>query len=353
LFKVTNKCDVVPEVLTTLRSGYMVESVSPDHVDRLCDRAADAILDAFVKIDPLARTGIEIVVNSRIALLTGEVSVVGLTESKINEIGLTVFRSFLDVAGYGGIPIQPLLRHQDSELTIASAKGAGDQSICVGFATDRTRELVTSEHLAARALSQKLWELSHSEPRVGRDGKVIILGSDSGLEAYIRWQNDGSDIAKDIILDAASSCNCAHAKLNLGASFVHGSFRVDTGVLGRKLVCDAYGTCVPIGGGAISGKDASKVDRFGNYTARWAACELVRQFGGDALVWLAYTLGCPEPVAASFRCLTASKILSGVIQPSEMAVDVVRRKFGLYETCSGFFEQIATRGHFGWGYPWD
>lgn len=337
------------------RTPQISEYVSPNHCDKVCDRIGDRILDALLVVDPNCRAGIEVIgFNGRI-LIAGEAWSKSVGISEINEIATREAAWVIAEVGDSEMEICSQIRNQDSTIQIASRQGAGDQAVCVGFASAESSDLMPREHSLARILTLRLLHQASGSTRIGTDGKVVVEVSGFRSEAWIRWQILAAEkSAYALLTDTAHECGIETVHVDEDVEFRTNRFQADTGVLGRKLVSDHYGSRVPIGGGAISGKDASKPDRTGNYAARHVACETVRSCGGRALVFLAYTIGHDAPVLGGGICSDSEhNVRQLTLNLSELSISSLTERFDLRNREFGSFYDLATQGHFGRDLPWD
>ena len=328
------------------------EVVSQFHCDKVADQIADAALDALLKEDVNSRTGLEVVVSQHSVLITGQVTSTTDPQrqrSMVEDAATAVLHD----ARYPVLPIRVELRPQSEAIRQSASGGVGDQAVCVGFATCETTELVAENQLIARSVVESIVRESECGNAIGRDGKIVVWKGAGSRRASIRWHTVHSpQDAEKAIIEIARNANIKEVTVNVGASFTEGSLEADTGVSGRKLAMDFYGTGVPIGGGALSGKDASKPDRTGNYAARAAACDLARDCNGWAIVWLVYSTGVDIPVTARFlQGSCGPKMRVGSLVPEEFAISNMSEVFGLRGAV--LFRTLAAKGHFGRGYPWE
>jgi len=339
--------------LLSKNSFRFCEFVSPDHCDKICDRIADKILDEFIIIDKDFRSGIEVIGSNGEIIIRGEVSLKGVDLNDVNNIALNSAKKVLSDINENDFVINCKLRAQDFTLNKASALGAGDQAICMGYATDETKDLMPKEYILARNITFGVFKESLKVNYLGSDGKILLFGNDK-WDVWIRWNiinkvKEGMRTIENVIRKYAIQ----KIQINCYAEFENSRFSVDTGVLGRKIVHDQYGMRIPIGGGAISGKDPSKIDRSGNYGARWYACEIVRKYGGQALVWLGYTLGRDDPIFAKFIHIIDDKMRSGDLKKSLFSLKSLIERFELDIPKKNRFYDLATFGHYGRNLPWD
>ncbi len=318
-----------------MSSYKTAESVSPKHPDKLCDQISDAILDAYLKLDPRARVAVETVGGH------GEIFVVGeVTASHKIDIAPIVKRLA------GEVKLRQKIVHQSSEIASGvDTGGAGDQGIMVGYATAETAELLPLEVVLARQLNQLLyqsWPYDGKTQITLKDGKIVgVVASfqhskSADLAAAIaEWLKDKST-AKNVTIYA-----------NPTGDWQQGGFDADSGLTGRKLVVDNYGPQIPIGGGAFSGKDATKVDRSAAYMARRIAVDYLKKHNArEVYCYLAYAIGVAEPVEATVIVDGKPRIVEGYdLTPGGIIEHLKLRK--------PQFEQTARYGHFGHGFAWD
>lgn len=274
------------------------ESVSPKHPDKICDQISDAILDAHLKEDPYARVAVDVAGGHGTVFVTGEV-----TSKAVNvDIPAIVKRLAGDVELIERISAQsPEIAHG------VDTGGAGDQGIMVGYATNETPELLPLEYVLARKLNQflyKQWPFDGKTQVTTVDGVIsVIVASfqhaphDTLRAAIVEWvtQEPLAKTEDDTTPGVTPVEITIHA--NPAGDWNIGGFDADAGLTGRKLAVDNYGPRVPLGGGAFSGKDASKVDRSGAYIARKIAVDYLKQRDAqEVYVYLAYAIGFPEPV---------------------------------------------------------
>ena len=300
------------------------EWVLPGHPDKLCDAAVDNIVDFVSSRDASAQCGLEAACIFDRFFLTGRVAALQevLDACDADELIRDAYRA----AGYGtdaaGHVWGP--RPEDLQITKALCWGpfaegerelrhlSDDQAICVGYANSMTdTEHYPPAHWLAREIGRALFDLrlKKGAGQVGPDGKVLARVRTDGRT----WEpehvsislnhHEGSDwvflrrFAEEALEQACRGKRLPELILNGAGMFVAGGPNGDNGTTGKKLVMDAYGPTVPIGGGAWSGKDWHKVDRKGGRLAREMALELVTTSGAaEALVRLEYVPGCDGPV---------------------------------------------------------
>lgn len=315
------------------------ECVTPMHPDKLCDRISDAILDACLEADPMSRVAIETMGGHGIITITGELT----TNAYINarEIAQRIAGS-----EYG---VQVNIVSQSPEIANGvDTGGAGDQGIMVGYACKDNSAKIPHELFLARELCKFLYDA------FPYDGKTQITIDDQKIITTIvaSFQN----VKKVDLLDRVHEWlggedGCADfitIHCNPAGDWNQGGFEADTGVTGRKLAVDNYGPQIPIGGGAFSGKDATKVDRSGAYMARQVAVNVLDNTpeAKEVLVKIAYAIGVAEPVMFSVYVNGKIMEVSGYdLTPLGIINHLSLRK--------PQFEKTAQWGHFGNNFEWD
>ena len=275
------------------------ESVRAGHPDKLCDQIADAILDAHLAQDPFARVAVEVMLTEGKMIIGGEVTSKAevdcskIAADTINRIGC----SMRDLSGdpKGVLKLEIRLHKQSPDIAAAvCAKdmGAGDQGIMVGYATDETHEYMPLPVMLAHRICRRLDALMPKCPWMGADGKAQVTmayenGTPTSVAAVVVSLQHGAEIDRKSlkrfvgrevlskVIPRELLTSDTRILINPSGAFVLGGAAADTGLTGRKLAVDQYGTAAHIGGGALSGKDATKVDRSGAYAARWIAKNVV------------------------------------------------------------------------------
>lgn len=314
------------------------ESVSPMHPDKMCDRISDAILDAYLKEDKNARCAIEIMGGHELIQVMGEV-----TSNAKPDIRAIVRR----IAG--NLECNIHLVNQSPEIAQGVDQGgAGDQGIMVGYACNENEALIPQEQYLARSLCKHLYELHPDDGKtqitLGEDGKVAVI--------IASWRNiTSAKLYKEIMLwvekNQITFVKNAQITMNSAGDWDKGGFEADTGLTGRKIVVDAYGSRVPVGGGAFSGKDATKVDRSGAYKARQEAVRLLKERNAkEVTVFIAYAIGQEKPVQAT-------AIIDGKEEELDLERFTPKAIIEVLELDQPIYEQTAEWGHFGNGFRWD
>jgi S-adenosylmethionine synthetase len=314
------------------------ESVSPKHPDKLCDQISDAILDAYLAKDPSARVAVEAMGGHGHVYIVGEV-----TANHKVELEPIVKRLAGDVA------VSHKIVHQSPEIASGvDSGGAGDQGIMVGYACNETEQLLPLEVVLARSLNQNLYE------RWPYDGKTQITLRDGAIESIVAsFQNaPAGDLSTQVFTwykhqDDKLKTGIPQLFANPAGDWHQGGFEADTGLTGRKLVIDNYGPQIPIGGGAFSGKDPSKVDRSAAYMARRIAVDYLKKHkAGEVYCYLAYAIGVAQPVEATVLIDGKAKKVTGYDLTPRGIID----SLGLRQPQ---YEPTARWGHFGNGFAWD
>lgn len=305
---------------------YTAESVTAWHPDKICDRISDAILDKCLEQDPYSRVAVETMGGHGKVFLTGEVTTKAVVDYK--DVVLNVYGKDIEVISH--------ISTQSPEIAQGvNTGGAGDQGIMIGYACDENSMYIPNELYLARKIL-KPFKVDGKSQVTLIDGWIdnIVLSvqgeSSESLHEYLHHEYPG----------IKAYCN------NTG-SFTVGGFNADAGVTGRKIVIDAYGPQVPVGGGAFSGKDPTKVDRSGAYMARWIALQLLRKLGAhEVLVKLGYVIGSADPVMRTAIVDGKESYFGYDCRP-----DAIIERFDLRRP---IYLQTATEGHFGISsYPWE
>lgn len=311
------------------------ESVSPGHPDKICDQISDAILDAHLSEDPLARVAVDVAGGHGQLFVTGEVT----SRAKKVDIPAIVRRLAGDVKLIENIAAQSpeIARGVDTG-------GAGDQGIMVGYATRETPELLPLEVVLARSLNQYLYE------RWPHDGKTQVTIKNGAITSIVAsFQYAAGDKLKEAVKAWAHQYSGQPTLyINPTGDWDIGGFEADAGLTGRKLAVDNYGPRIPVGGGAFSGKDPSKVDRSAAYAARKIAVDYLRQRpeAKEVFVRLAYAIGVAEPVEATV-------LINGVAEPIQGYDLTPRGITSALDLRRPIYETTARYGHFGHDFPWE
>ena len=387
------------------RYFFTSESVTEGHPDKICDQISDTILDTLLALDPNSRVAAEVVVNTGLVLVTGEITTsaqvnfVDLVRKKIAEIGYTDSEN-----GFSANSCSVLLAIDEQSPDIAQgvdkaqetrelasdeeldAIGAGDQGLMFGFACNETPELMPLPISLAHRISRKL-------AAVRKTGQLPYLRPDGKTQVTVSYE-DGKPVGIDTILvstqhtaaigditDTAAVQSKIKADLwalvvtpifadmpikpdsttrflvNPTGKFVIGGPQGDSGLTGRKIIVDTYGGYSRHGGGAFSGKDPTKVDRSAAYACRHVAKNIVAAGLADKCeVQLSYAIGVARPVSILVETFGTGKIdddrlLDLVKQHFELRPAGIIQTFGLRnlpaERGGRFYQEVAAYGHFG------
>ena len=324
------------------------ECVTPMHPDKMCDRISDAILDWYLKQDPQARVAVETMGGH------GKVYILGEVTSKTTPIYKTAVEGIVrDITGEEN-QVEFNIVNQSPEIAQGvDTGGAGDQGIMVGYACSENEQMIPQELYLARSLCKFIYK--HYE----YDGKTQVTIDEKGtiytiVASFCKVEaSELSDLVYRWIdkelPEYLSPENDREIKLycNPAGDWNLGGFSADTGLTGRKLAVDNYGTRVPIGGGAFSGKDATKVDRSGAYMARRIAVDILKkEKAGEVIVKIAYSIGVAEPVMVTATIDGQEKEVTCYdLKPQAIIEQLKLRK--------PVFEKTAEWGSFGNGFEWD
>lgn len=314
------------------------ESVSPKHPDKLCDQISDAILDAHLTQDPLARVAVDVAGGHGLVFVTGEIT----SKAEGIDIASIVRRIAGDVALIENIAAQ------SPEIALGvDTGGAGDQGIMVGYATRETDELLPYEVVLARSLNEYLYG------KWPYDGKTqVTIDHESTIVGVVAsFQHALTDDLRDAVLEWLKqyiTSSDLRLHVNPSGDWDIGGFDADAGLTGRKLAVDNYGPRIPVGGGAFSGKDPSKVDRSAAYMARKIAVDYIRKHKNvdEVFVRLAYAIGVAEPLEATIIADGKAKQITDY----DLTPRGIIERLGLRQP---IYEQTARYGHFGHEFNWE
>ena len=303
-----------------MRDKYIqtAESVTEGHPDKLCDTIADTVLDACLKHDPSARVACEALATAGKILVAGEI-----TAKVLPDIPAIVARTVRKAGYETDYEIEVITHDQSDDIAHAVREGvqtgAGDQGIMYGFACDETESYLPLPVILAHRLTRLLTNARKTGMIQGLrpDGKAqVSVEYRSGVPCrvaavVVSCQHEEElplpelrrDILRHVIRPAMQELPLdehTEVLVNPSGRFVQGGFEADTGLTGRKLMVDTYGGLAPHGGGALSGKDGTKVDRSGAYMARYIAKNIVAAgLAKRCTISLAYAIGKAQPVAVT------------------------------------------------------
>jgi S-adenosylmethionine synthetase len=355
------------------------EFVLPGHPDKLCDAVADTIVDRMMRADALAQCGIELACVFDRVFVTGRIAGARDALQSLDLEG-AVRAAYRD-AGYGLDAAGHLWGPDPDALSIDTALCFGefepgerehrhlsdDQAICIGHATALPEtDHLPPAHWLARRIGRELARLRREKGagEVGPDGKVLVEvgpGAGSWRPVHVSISlnhHERSDwlllrrIAEEAVETACAGRTLPEIALNGAGMFVSGGPNGDNGTTGKKLVVDAYGPGVPIGGGAWSGKDFNKVDRLGGMLARRLAKAWALRAGESATTRIDYLPGSGRPHRVAVTVRGRTRLLdprAGIAGWSTENADVARHCMGT----AAPLPQLARWGHFGGGLPWE
>ncbi len=328
---------------------YSSEYVTAKHPDKICDTIADAILDRLLKHDPNSRAAIEVSAGHSAISIIGEIrSSYEISDKELKEISETIAETKFSRTLFA-------LERQSPEIARGvDTGGAGDQGIMVGYASRDNELMLPKEHMLAKSLAQFLYKEHPADAKtqvtINDRGEIVnLLASVADLKSsrikslVLDWLSD-KDYTKDMELN-----------INPAGDWSISGFDADSGMTGRKIVVDAYGPRVPVGGGAFSGKDASKVDRSGAIKARQVAVDILKskESAKEVLVYLAYAIGKKEVLGATARVYTDNAVEEIDLKnrnPEEFYPQRIIEDLNLKKP---IFESLAKWGPFGNGFEWD
>jgi len=329
------------------------ECVSPKHPDKMCDQISDSILDHLLIQDPFSRVAIETMGGHGKVYVTGEITApLGI---KTDEIKNIVHR----ITGGEEEVFVNIVKQSPEIANGVDTGGAGDQGIMVGYACRDNKAMIPNELYLARELCKYIYD------RHQYDGKTQITIDDSGdINTIVAsFQNVSRQVLREEVFEWLAGRRGGEIHCNPAGDWSQGGFEADTGLTGRKLAVDNYGPQIPIGGGAFSGKDATKVDRSGAYMARKLAVMILNlePEASNVTVKLAYSIGIAEPVMATAHMEHIEDNIVIKYKDLDLLTEFEGEKMELrpgqiikaLKLREPQFEKTAQWGHFGEGFEWD
>jgi S-adenosylmethionine synthetase len=352
---------------------FTSESVTEGHPDKMADQISDAILDAMLKDDPYSRVACETMITTGVDVVAGEITtntyvdIPGVVRNTVKEIGYNRAKYGFD---YETCAVVSTIDKQSLDIAMGvDTGGAGDQGLMFGFACDETQELMPLPIILSHKICHRLSEVRKNEllKYLRPDGKAQVTIEYEGFKpvrvhtVVVSTQHSDrielEDLKKDIIEKVIKPVIPEELidddiiyHINPTGRFVVGGPLGDCGLTGRKIIVDTYGGMGRHGGGAFSGKDATKVDRSAAYAARWIAKNIVAAgFASRCEVQLAYAIGVVEPVS-----IMVDTFGTGKVEDVKIA-DAVQKVFDLtpkgiinsLELRRPIFKETAAYGHFG------
>lgn len=381
------------------RRLFTSESVTEGHPDKMSDQISDAILDEILKKDPNARVACETTVTTGLVLVSGEIStstyvdIPALVRETVKNIGYTrakygfdfetcavltaIDEQSADIAG--GVNQALEARQGKMSEEEIDAIGAGDQGLMFGYACDETEELMPLPISLAHQLSKRLAD-------VRKEGILDYLRPDGKTQVTVEYDENDKPVRIDTVVISTQHHSEVQNEqierdmiekviqvvvpnellddktkyfINPTGRFVIGGPQGDVGLTGRKIIVDTYGGYARHGGGAFSGKDATKVDRSAAYAARYVAKNIVAAgLAKSCEVQLAYAIGVAQPVSIAVNTFGTGKV------SEDRLVEAVRELFDLrpagiirmLDLRKPIFKNTAAYGHFGRKdilFPWE
>jgi S-adenosylmethionine synthetase len=314
------------------------ECVSPMHPDKMCDRISDTLLDLHLQQDP----------NSRVAIETcggmGEVYITGEVTSNAVVAREDIVKVVHDVTTDETINVIININSQSPEIANGvDTGGAGDQGIMIGYACRDNKQFLPQEYFLSRELNK------HVFSKYPYDGKTQVTMNGNSLRVVVSFCK--APIEKLIKLtreyfEDFPQYHIEELHCNPAGDWNIGGFTADAGLTGRKLAVDNYGPRVPLGGGAFSGKDSTKVDRSAAYMARRIAVDILEErTAQEVMVQLAYAIGYNEPLQASAVVDGQHEFIKGYDLSPQGIIDFL-------ELRKPIFSDTAAFGHMGAGFSW-
>ena len=364
---------------------FTSESVTEGHPDKLCDYISDSILDAYLEKDENSRVACETVASKGVVFITGEitsktsVNIEKIVRNAIKEIGYDNANTDMD---YKTCKIEVNISKQSADIALGVdesleekvgqaiiSEGAGDQGIMFGFACDETENYMPMPIYLAHKLAERLTYVRKNNiiNYLRPDGKVQVTVEYEGsvpkridtIVVSTQHKEDANldQLKKDIkeyVINAVVPKELLDDKtkyfINPTGRFVIGGPLGDSGLTGRKIIVDTYGGYARHGGGAFSGKDATKVDRSASYMARLIAKNVVANgYAKKCEIQLAYAIGVAKPVSVYVDTFGTSTL------PEEEIVNKINNKFDLtprgiinyLQLQNPIYKQTTNYGHFG------
>ena len=368
-----------------MRKLFTSESVTEGHPDKLCDLISDSILDAYLEKDAFSRVAVETVASKNIIFITGEVTsnaevdIENIVRNVIKEVGYDDESIGID---YKTCKVEVYISKQSQDIALGvdnsleskeenrdAEEGAGDQGLMFGFATSETENFMPMPIYLAHKLAKRLTE-------VRKNNEINYLRPDGKVQVTVEYEDENPVRIDTIVVSSQHSDEIDIETLrkdikekvintvipnelidentkyfiNPTGRFVIGGPYGDSGLTGRKIIVDTYGGYARHGGGAFSGKDATKVDRSASYMARFIAKNIVANKLADKCeIQISYAIGVAKPVSVYVDTFGTNKI------PEEEIVKIINEKFDLtprgiinyLDLRKPVYKETTNYGHFG------
>ena len=372
---------------------FTSESVTEGHPDKICDQISDAVLDAILANDPMARVACETSATTGLVLVMGEIStecyvdIQHIVRETIREIGYdrakygfdcdtcAVLTSIHEQSADIALGVDDSVEHRETGVE-ADKFGAGDQGMMFGYATNETEEYMPMAITLAHKLTRKLTEvrksglLSYLRPdgksqvtveyedgKVKRIDTIVVSTQHSEQVSTEKLRSD----VKKYVIEASLPAGLIDEKtkyyINPTGRFEIGGPHGDSGLTGRKIIVDTYGGSCPHGGGAFSGKDPTKVDRSAAYMARYICKNIVAAgLADECTLEVAYAIGVARPVSLFVNTKGTGKL------PDDKIADIIQKEFDMrpasiiktLDLRRPIYKATAAYGHFGRPeFPWE
>ena len=361
--------------------SFTSESVSEGHPDKVCDQISDAILDAYLALDPFSRVACECMVAKNLIVIAGEITSAVMVDHA--EIAKNVVSSIGYDSSFPGFDpkkcnVLTSISRQSGDIARGVEKGAGDSGMMYGYAVNENEELMPLPLLLSHKLLKELSKLRKNKTVnwLRPDGKAqttvkyiknkplyvsnIVLSTQHGeeielkeLQEFIKEQVVYKVIPHELITKDIKIL------VNPAGRFVEGGPSADTGLTGRKIIVDTYGGACPHGGGAFSGKDPTKIDRSGAYMMRYIAKNIIAaELADKCTINISYAIGVEDPISIMINLHGTGKIDESKIEMKIKEIFDLKPKsiINTLELRNPIYFKTASYGHFGRnekGFSWE
>ncbi|MEM7650955.1 MAG: methionine adenosyltransferase [Pseudomonadota bacterium] len=373
--------NTAPEANNELKDYiFTSESVSEGHPDKVCDRISDAVVDLYLKADPLSRVACETLVTTDTVVLAGETrGPDSVTKDMIEEAARNAIKEIgYEQEGFhwetANVDVKlhkqsvDIAQGVDAGTGLDKEEGAGDQGIMFGYATRETDALMPAAIHYSQQILRELAEARHA-------GKVKGIEPDSKSQVTLEYRDDKPVRATSVVVSTQHSEDLSHDEVrelvrpivekvlpegfmppeeefyvNPTGRFVIGGPVGDAGLTGRKIIVDTYGGAAPHGGGAFSGKDPTKVDRSAAYASRYLAKNVVAAgYADGCTIQLAYAIGVSKPLGFYVNThgtgtVPEDEIIKALTKLVDLSPRGIREHLGLSRP---IYTPTSSYGHFG------